>query len=75
MRTVETIEAELAAVNAERDTLAAKARQLSQELSEAKAHQSVADTIAGMTETERTALAQIVGATSVPSAEAFGIPS
>lgn len=71
-RTVEQIESELHAINQQRDELTQKGKVLAQELDQARSTESAAQKLAAMGSAERTALAQMLQAGSIPSGEQFG---
>lgn len=69
---VEALQETLDQTNAQRDELAAYARQVAAVLNKKLALQAAQDKLAGMSDVERLALAQLLQVNGVPSAEKFG---
>lgn len=67
--TADQLQSELDKINANRDALAAQARTVAGLLSKKLAEEAAKAKLEGMTETERAALAQVIQAQGIESAE------
>lgn len=70
--TVAELETELAAVNSQRSELSQKAKEIAAELDSVRTLEAAKQKFASMPDAERLALAQVLNAQGIASAEAFG---